>query len=65
MFLAEETVTDIPLASAVVFTENHANEAVDIITAETRSMASAGRSLRESFIVFLLSEFYFYFFVFI
>jgi hypothetical protein len=43
-----------PVAVTASFMENHAKDAVDIRTAETRSMANAGISLLESFIIFLL-----------
>jgi hypothetical protein len=49
-------VTCIPVAVTSLFIVNHAKDAVDIITAATRSMANAGISLRVFFIFFLLFE---------
>jgi hypothetical protein len=49
-----EAVTFIPVASTVSFIANHAKDAVDINTAETKSMTNAGMSFLVSFIVSLL-----------
>jgi hypothetical protein len=52
--LSAVAVIDIPSTLTSWLMENHAKDAVDIKTAETRSMANAGISLLESFIIFLL-----------
>jgi carboxypeptidase PM20D1 len=51
-------VTFIPVAVTVSFIANHAKDAVDINTAETKSMINAGMSFLVSFIVSLLFLFF-------
>jgi hypothetical protein len=52
--LSAVAVIFIPVAVTSLLMENHAKDAVDIKTAETISIAIAGISLLESFIIFLL-----------